>query len=288
MESGKRVLVTFSSRGWEANAARFVRQASAMNSFSQILAMSESDLKAEGWPCAHRSPKERGYGYWTWKSVACLRAIREAGMDVSDSTRDVLIWADAGCTFVPTPAALEKLQSFFSRTRMHPSGWLAFEQTRLLERAWTKGDVFEALGAHHLSTKPQVWAGCFFVRPTPHNVRLLQSWRTLCELPHLVDDTASSHPNFRAFREHRHDQSLLSVLLRLHAVQIVPDECETVRALLTLRTRALPILSTRIRRDCKGPLGCVPLTVEQVQMLVAATYVALLVGLVYALRPRSR
>ena len=273
------MLVSFSSQGWETNAARYATQAASMGQFSHILTMNESDVRAEGWPCAHRTPKERGFGYWTWKAVACLRALREADMDTSETTRDLLIWADTGCTFVHTAAAVARLQKYFARALEHSSGWLAFAQMRLLERAWTKGDVFEALGAHQHAKKPQVWAGCFFVRPTPANVHLLELWRALCEQPHLVDDTPSVHPNYAAFREHRHDQSILSLLLWLRGAQIVPDECETFRALQTLRTRTLPILSTRIRRDCIGPIGCVPLTVEQVQFIVIALYAVFSVAL---------
>lgn len=270
----KRVLATFSSRGWERNTARFVREAKAVGAFTHIAAMGEQDVAAEGWPCAHRRSSERGFGYYTWKPVACLRAIREAGMEVSEGTRDVLVWVDAGCTLVNTPSARAKLQAYFERAASHASGWLAFEQTRLRERVWTKSDLFEALGpqARDHAERYQVWAGCFFVRPTPRNVRLLEAWRSLCEQPHLVDDAPSRLRNYAGFREHRHDQSILSLLLRLRGAQTIPDECEAFWALVKLRTRGLPILSTRIRRNDLGPLPGVQLTLTELEMVLPLLY----------------
>jgi hypothetical protein len=269
----KRVLVTFSSKGWEKNAIRFSNEAKELNEFSDIISLGESDLTSECWPCEYRQSSERGFGYWTWKPVACLKAIKDGKMDISVNSQDLLIWADTGCTFVKTQSAIKKLQNYFYLALHHSSGWLAFYQ-EFLESSYTKGDVFERLNGHKYANSHQIWAGCFFMRTTPENVYLLEKWKMFCEEPHLVDDSQSEYPNYKEFIENRHDQSILSLLLKKNNAQIIPDECDFLKSLLTLQLQSVPILSTRITKNCLGP-GCMNIKVSQIQNIIIFIYVIL-------------
>jgi hypothetical protein len=244
MATGKRILTTFSSDGWEDTRSRFIREATKMNVFTHIVAAQREDVEREGWPCAHRKKQERGFGYWTWKPIACLRAIREAGADVSDDTSDILVYADVGCTLSNSQSAMRRLSHYFDLVLSHKTGWLSF-QNSFTESSWTKGDIFTHLNAWQHANKKQIIATVFILRTTPRNVRILEEWRELCELPHLIDDSPSSTKNARGFVQNRHDQSLLSIVLRKRGSLVLNDETGLLRMYMPMPLP--PITATRIR-----------------------------------------
>ena len=61
---------------------------------------------------------------------------------------------------------------------------------------------------------------------------------------HLADDTPSQSNNEVGFIEHRHDQSILSLLLKQYGTSVIPLE-EVYRPNWNLYSRFYPILTQR-------------------------------------------
>ena len=58
------------------------------------------------------------------------------------------------------------------------------------------------------------------LRNNEKTYNFIKLWNNIMTNYHLIDDTPSKSPNFKEFKEHRHDQSILSLLLKLYDINI--------------------------------------------------------------------
>ena len=120
-----------------------------------------------------------------------------------------------------------------------PDGLLAFSLPNeypsfgsLKERCWNKRDTLNYLGCNMTwcYEENQLLSGIHFWKNTEKNRDLARSWYEagLANNYSYITDEPSVAPNYEGFKEHRHDQSIFSVLvkLRLHSqgnVLVLPD-----------------------------------------------------------------
>ena len=108
--------------------------------------------------------------------------------------------------------------------RRSPSGNVAFCIVAAAENQWTKRDLLEKLGMSD-TTSGQLMATSFIIRNTPETHTLVRQWRDLCEQYALIDDEPSvAGPEANGFREHRHDQSVWSLLRKQFGAVVLDDE----------------------------------------------------------------
>ena len=98
-----------------------------------------------------------------------------------------------------------------------------------LEATWTKGDVFQFFNAtpQEEGTVPQVMATVAIFRKSFQGVSFVRTWRDIVENNYrLINDAQSAAPNDPSFRDHRHDQSVFSMLVksRHDIAMTIPDE----------------------------------------------------------------
>ena len=216
--------LTFGSSAYTNTIARIRAQANACP-FTSVICVTETDLKAmsEFWNKhgAFVETHSRGYGYWIWKSYLTWKTLREM------TEGDILVYADAGCTLQP-----RYFTSLFEIANKY-DGIVA--QVDYPEEHHCKMDLAIALQATaHLQSRG-FHATFFALKCTPANIALAKKWYdTMCEY-HLIDDSPSIEPNAPSYLEHRHDQSVWSLLRKMYGRQAIisPSTC--------------PILDTRIR-----------------------------------------
>lgn len=150
----------------------------------------------------------RGYGYWIWKPQVCLQTFRKMQPD------DILVYADAGCTI--NYRGKDKFDEYIATTQKE--GAIAF-QFHHLERTWTKGDLFQHLNTWEFADTGQYHATFFFLKKNETNQIFLETWLQTAEQYHLLTDHRSVHPNLPGFIEHRHDQSIFSLLQKKRGVK---------------------------------------------------------------------
>ncbi len=72
---------------------------------------------------------------------------------------------------------------------------------------------------------PQIAGGIQVLRKCQHSLDVTREWLNLAtENYHWIDDSPSHLPNHPDFREHRHDQSIISLLVKNRGALIIPDE----------------------------------------------------------------
>ena len=92
----------------------------------------------------------------------------------------------------------------------------------------------------------QLVGGIFVLRKCPRTCDLINKYYELSQDYHLIDDTPSVISNDSQFIDHRHDQSLFSLLRKKYGTISIPDETwyPNFRDPQVLN---YPILATRIR-----------------------------------------
>lgn len=162
---------------------------------------------------------ERGLGFWKWKPRV-INSLLSGEPFVRLNDGDYLIYSDAGVEFINNVRyIIDRMdQDIF----LFGNNW---------EHAhWCKRDVVEAIYANYMLVPPpwkdfgkQVQASVIFFRVSDYSRRFVKEWLDWClfEGNRLIDDSPSRAPNHPEFREHRHDQAILTTMayrdgLRLH------------------------------------------------------------------------
>lgn len=219
--------VTFADAKYAATLRRIERQARGV--FRSVHAYSDLDDEFKNSHASFVRDNPRGYGYWIWKPYvvrAAMRAAREG---------EVVVYADAGCTIGSRARLRELVATTFAET----DGLVTFLVPMRYdprEGRWTKREVLRVFGTDDdpaTRESRQIMATAFLIKNTARNRAFVDEWYQLCSRYGLVDDTLSEeqHPEFS---EHRHDQSLFSMLIKTtrrdSSSIVLEDEIETHRA----------------------------------------------------------
>ena len=149
----------------------------------------------------------RGFGYWLWKPVI----IKKFFSDFPDI--DYVLYLDAGCELNITPESKETFDSYCAILQRNE--YLAFPMG-LSESDWTKRDLLELMNVRSEDLlQDQVMSGVLFMSRKFAN-SFCDRWKKLMMLDDFkyLDDSPSRVQEHSNFKEHRHDQSLLSLLLK--------------------------------------------------------------------------
>lgn len=164
----------------------------------------------------------RGYGYWAWKPQIVLQTLKNM------EEGNLLLYMDAGCHF--NKNGLERLNYYFKRVKSSKNGLLVFQEEKdsedknleilygTTEKFFTKGDLFDYFKVRndeYFYNTGQIAATAFFIKKCEESEKIIKLWLMIFENNFsLADNTESVSPNFDGFIEHRHDQSIFSILCK--------------------------------------------------------------------------
>lgn len=223
----RRVFLSFADTRLHRSAQRLAAQACSLNFFDEIVILNENDLSAEFAELFSDVlvPTVRGFGYWCWKPQIVLQTLERLEFG------DIIQYSDIGCHL--NPGGRQRLEEYFEIASNCPSGILGFEASypqapfphdgREIpdwpDAHWAKGDLIDYLGVRDrldILHSPTIQSGVFLLKKTPAVVQLITAWRdTYIKNFALADDSQSKSSNFPGFVEHRHDQSIFSLLCKL-------------------------------------------------------------------------
>lgn len=240
---GKLYICSFADSRFQKSLDRLVWQSSMFLLFEEGFFYNETDLPEELFsPFGDMLKADvRGYGYWVWKPYIILDALKQ----IEDG--DILLYLDVGCHL--NSRGKMRFLDYCEIVKQHSSGFLVSNAgKKRLERIWTKGDLFDFMDVRDrmdITDTSQLQAGAIFIRKDPNTVTLIEKWMEI-GLKHfnLLDDSPSQSIDMEGFQEHRHDQSILSILLKLHGAYVIPlRECWSKD--WTMLEKSFPILQKR-------------------------------------------
>lgn len=143
----------------------------------------------------HVLSQKRGAGYWLWKPYLINKFLTE------DTDGDILIYCDAGVEIINDVRWIVD--------RMNHDIFLFGNMFQ--HDHWCKMDVIKAI-APTIKFDKQVQASVIFIRNSEWSREFVKRWLTYCQKPGYIDDSKSTTTNHPEFREHRHDQAVLTCL----------------------------------------------------------------------------
>jgi hypothetical protein len=224
MTKSKIFFCTFSDSRLQPTLKRISNEAKACGFFDEIFVFNEfllnKDFKNKFKNVLRYN--SRGYGYWIWK-VSIIK-------DVLSKMRenDILLYTDSGCSFNRNGSS--KFKDYLELVNKSELGILAVSlQENFLERKYSKGDLFDYFGVRDdisICDTPQIQAGVILIRKNKYSEIFFELLQNVYETDiNFVNDEPSNKPNFPDFITHRHDQSVFSILFKIHkGVTVSLDE----------------------------------------------------------------
>jgi hypothetical protein len=166
--------------------------------------------------------QERGSGYWLWKPYIILETLKLA------RDGDVVIYLDSGDYFKNVPEGRDNLITLLERLR-GSSNCICLVNNIHSNLHYIKRDAYIHMGmdaAKYWNSIHRDASFMVFIK-NPTTLTFVQEWLELCQNEQLLTDSPSQKPNLAEFREHRHDQALLTLLsykYEQHILAITPAE----------------------------------------------------------------
>lgn len=232
-------------------SAQLCCESAKNNDVNQAWGMTPAQLRELGIYAENKAVFDtpRGCGLWAWKPLVVL-GLMDTARGVNDG--DYAVWSDAGIEFINNVShIIERMDQdifLFGNNWEHAhwckrdvieAVWPFYERGRLLRGADARmidnrtvnvfvGGESEQREVNLLELAwerfhKQVQASVIFFRVSDYTRAFVAEWLKWClfEGGRLIDDSPSRLPNHPEFREHRHDQAILTTMayregLRLH------------------------------------------------------------------------
>lgn len=153
----------------------------------------------------------RGQGYWLWKPYF-INQVMETAKD-----GDIVFYCDSGAYFIKSPEPL------FGILKVETKGVMSFALEHP-EVAYTKRTTLRHLGADtpELRNLPQRLASFALFHCNDFSRTFVKDWLSLCRNEVLLTDIPDQDPH-PEFVDHRHDQSIFSLLCKTRGIQAFND-----------------------------------------------------------------
>lgn len=234
----KRIFVSFADTRYIKSLER-IKSETELFGFDERYFLTEKDLPKDFFKGFSPKIYRRGFGYWTWKPYIVNKMLEKL------DEGDILVYSDAGTQW--HISGKNRFEEYINMLSLD-TPLLTFQQP-FLTKDWTKGDVFQYICPDtwlKYAMELQLWGGTFFLRKNKLSVNLLKRWLDIADNhKSLMTDVKSKTPNPCGFREHRHDQSVFSLLVKqIPHVEISWQEVEPLDEIWNGRD-AYPIWAKR-------------------------------------------
>ena len=163
----------------------------------------------------------RGAGYWIWKPYLILETFK------SLEDGDVVLYSDAGLKVIGN------LNPLFKIAQEGPNGGKILFKLPPVDvphhqaKTWTKRDAFILMNCDSKEywEAPMGNGAVSLWKKSSENIEFLKEWQRYLRDPRIVTDDPNmcGNPNFLEFKDHRHDQSVLTLLSKKYNFELFRD-----------------------------------------------------------------
>lgn len=200
----KKILINYSDKAFESKQKWNSFSGKVFGSFDDVIEFGPDDLDEHFLrKNNHILKHSRGGGYWMWKPYIVLKTLEKV------NEGDLIFYCDSGVVFIKS---IDPLCAILQESN---KDILTF-QLPLIEKQWTKRDAFVLLNCDtpEFTDTPQVLGGYFLVKKNNKSVEFFKKFLSFAEDERILTDISNKlgKTNYLEFIDHRHDQSLLSLL----------------------------------------------------------------------------
>ena len=156
----------------------------------------------------------RGGGYWLWKPYI----INETLKKINDN--DMLFYIDTKYYFIED---FTKLYSEHMKNndllvwKNKPNEPVFYMKNYCKMDVINKYNMFDKVFNENAE---DCWAGALVIKKNVNTIKYIQEWLDMCCIYENITDSPSNQGNSSLFIDHRHDQSLLSVVLHKYNIEM--------------------------------------------------------------------
>jgi hypothetical protein len=208
-------LVNYSNDKFKAAQQYNTKTALSIGGFSHVFECNPKCIDSEFYKNnASILKQSRGAGYWLWKPYIIGRCLEKIKLG------DVLIYSDSGAFFKKSAEPLTQLPLKYQQDI------IPFE-LEWPESSWTKRDAFVLMDCDHqgFEQSRQRLASFIVVRKSAFSIDFINQYTNYCENENILTDidNIAGMPNYDDFKDHRHDQSVFSLLSKKHGLSAFRD-----------------------------------------------------------------
>jgi hypothetical protein len=204
----KKILITFGDSKYKRSLELLKNSAYQVGKVDSVLIYDDLWLKKTKFYDQHKTwilDAARGAGFFAWKPYIIQNAMQH------NQEGDVIIYSDAGLEVVGDLTPLYELAAEKERLIFKlPPHEVPYHKAK----QWTKGDCFEIMKCNEAKYwEADMSNGAVSVwKKTNYNSSHINEWINYAIIPQCITDIQSIFPNKPEFKDHRHDQSILSNL----------------------------------------------------------------------------
>jgi hypothetical protein len=211
----KKILISFSNEKYYKSLESLKQSSLNVGKVDEFIPYTQEWLKTEPFWAKNQSilNRPRGAGYWIWKPYIILKTL------ASCEDGDVVMYTDAAVTPIKNLEILFKLAETY--------GKIIFQNAGHSNKTWTKRDCFVLMNCDEKKywDGMQVTATFSLWKKNKETIDFLNEWLQYLIDPRIVTDDLNvmGKPNFVEFKEHRHDQSILSLMAIKYDIKLFRD-----------------------------------------------------------------
>ena len=198
-------LVNFADKNFRRKQKWNTLSGKLLGGFNQVLEFKPEDLDNDFLQKNKKSLKykDKGFGNYFWKPYIINKALKKV------KEGDYLMYADSGSVF------LKSITPLIKHTNNVGKKIMCF-QLPLIEQQWTKRDAFLLMNSdsQYFTNSCQIMGGFILIKKCKKSIEFLNNFQKLSLDSRILSDDSNilGEENYPEFIEHRHDQSILSLL----------------------------------------------------------------------------
>jgi hypothetical protein len=158
----------------------------------------------------HILSQPRGVGYWIWKPYFIHKTLQKLNHG------DLLVYSDSGSFYQ------NSVQPLIDKINLDKQGILSFELKGLIEKDYTKKDAFVLMGLDEpkYTDSSQREATYIWLIKNDFTIKLIEEYLEYAQNSNIITDMPNiTGENYSTFKDHRHDQSIWSLLCKKYDVE---------------------------------------------------------------------
>jgi len=154
--------------------------------------------------------QKRGSGYWLWKPYFILKTLNKM------EEGDFLFYMDSGVVFLGVS------ETYIKKMNLAKNDILLFD-SGCTNKCYVKRDVFDIMNMNEkYRDELHIDAGLgIIIRNTKESRKFVEEWLHYCKDERLLTDLKSKNEEYSDFKDHRHDQAILSMMYHKYSTQIL-------------------------------------------------------------------